>query len=137
MSLSDAAKAKRLDLLYADLPAIKCQRKCWEACGPIPSTLAEWQRMAEASGWTGPPVETQIMAGAFWAPGIEFGPATMLTCPLLTKGLCSVYAVRPIICRLWGLVKKMECPHGCKPSRWLTDQEAGYFLQRAMVISAS
>ena len=31
---------------------------------------------------------------------------------------CTIYEVRPIICRLFGLVKdddRMICPYGCKP----------------------
>ena len=54
-----------------------------------------------------------------------------LTCPYLNKwGLCDAYAVRPAICRLWGVVKKMACPWGCQPERWLTDAETYAILQR-------
>jgi hypothetical protein len=39
-------------------------------------------------------------------------------------GKCKVYSIRPTICRLWGLVRKMACPWGCVPERWLSDDEA-------------
>lgn len=47
-----------------------------------------------------------------------------LTCTaLFFTGLCTIYEHRPLICRTWGLVKKMACPFGCIPDRWMTDRE--------------
>ncbi|NIP61853.1 MAG: hypothetical protein GWN01_01980 [Nitrosopumilaceae archaeon] len=45
-------------------------------------------------------------------------------CPYLENGLCSVYDVRPTICRLYGAMG--ECPYGCQPkhgSKFLTKDE--------------
>lgn len=36
-------------------------------------------------------------------------------CHLLKDGRCSIYADRPLLCRLFGAVPKMACPFGCKP----------------------
>lgn len=48
-----------------------------------------------------------------------------LTCPLLNPdGKCSVYEDRPAICRIWGAVEKMKCPHGCRPKKWMTRDES-------------
>ncbi len=44
-------------------------------------------------------------------------------------GRCGVYAQRPLVCRLWGLLPAMACPHGCRPERWLTASEAVEVLQ--------
>lgn len=49
---------------------------------------------------------------------------------LTSANKCSVYFQRPLICRLWGTVKKMACPHGCQPTTWLSDQEAGLLIQK-------
>ena len=38
--------------------------------------------------------------------------------------------VRPLICRLYGLVKRMACPWGCQPDRWMTDVEAYELLRK-------
>ncbi len=39
-----------------------------------------------------------------------------LTCTHLTnEGRCAIYEHRPLVCRLYGAVKRMKCPHGCKP----------------------
>ena len=47
------------------------------------------------------------------------------------RGECSVHAIRPMICRLWGLTKSMACPFGCVPERWLTEDEAHALLAKA------
>ena len=31
-------------------------------------------------------------------------------------GRCTVYAARPMICRLWGVAQGMACPWGCQPT---------------------
>jgi len=52
-------------------------------------------------------------------------------CPALDEGRCTVYERRPSICRLWGVVESLACPHGCRPEpRALTDQEGFAFLAR-------
>lgn len=45
------------------------------------------------------------------------------SCTFLNGTRCSLYSIRPVICRLWGVVESMPCPHGCKPERVLTDEE--------------
>ncbi|HEV2379781.1 MAG TPA: hypothetical protein VG206_08280 [Terriglobia bacterium] len=55
-----------------------------------------------------------------------------LVCPYLVAGQFFIYGVRPLICRLWGLVKAMRCPHGCEPEQWLSDEEARAMLARVI-----
>lgn len=43
---------------------------------------------------------------------------------------CSVYEIRPMICRLWGLVRGMPCPYGCRPEGGLLPDEEGQRLLR-------
>jgi uncharacterized protein len=65
------------------------------------------------------------------------GPIYMsLRCPMLCResGKCRVYDIRPVICRLWGLVESMLCPWGCRPARVLTDREGAVIIERVMRI---
>jgi hypothetical protein len=110
--MSEQRRVKQLEALYAELPAIPCQRKCHESCGPILMTKLEWTRIE------------RVATGNFR----EIEPD--LNCPLLRNNECSVYETRPLICRLWGLVERMRCPFGCVPERWLTDAEAYSLLDR-------
>jgi hypothetical protein len=113
--MSRKSARRELDRLYADLPALDCQGRCAESCGPIAMSRVEWERLVEVAGH---PVQTTI------------------DCPLLENERCTVYAVRPLICRLWGLVESMPCPWGCKPTRYLTDHEGYQFLERAEALGA-
>lgn len=103
------ATYQALDAIYRRIPEIACQRKCQEACGPILMSAAEWQRIKEHG-----PVPRMVG----------------MSCPILVNNnsACGRYTLRPAICRLWGAVKRMRCPWGCKPKRWLSDDEAGEIL---------
>lgn len=102
----------KLEAIYVKLPTIECKGLCHGCCGPVAMTRLEWKRLKSFVGKTNK----------------QIGPCKGkegLTCPLLTdEKRCSAYSVRPLICRLWGLVKEMKCPHGCEPTRWLPDAEA-------------
>lgn len=100
-----------LEALYAELPRLECAGRCAESCGPILMSPLE---------------EANIVAAAGRLPGVTLD----LTCTLLVNERCSVYAIRPAICRLWGLVESMPCLWGCKPERYLTDDEGYAFLRR-------
>ena len=97
-----------LAAIYAELPQLKCKRLCQRACGPVFWSEVENDAISEH-------VHGKFLKGD-----------ASLTCPYLDKptGDCTIYAVRPLLCRLWGLVPKMACPWGCRPERWLTDVEA-------------
>lgn len=113
---SDRAAEKALDDLYAQLPKLTCKGQCQECCGPIQMSRVEWDRIKGRVGHS--------------------PRARTLTCPLLilSSGRCKVYAVRPMICRLWGVVEDMRCPWGCQPERWLTREEGFEFLRRAQEV---
>lgn len=102
MTYPDALAA--LDALYATLPAMACQGRCQAACGPVALTKLEVTRLRRTTTLPTRNVPTP-------------------PCPLLRQGRCSVYAVRPLICRAWGAVESMQCPHGCQPERLLTIAE--------------
>lgn len=116
----------RLDALYAELPTIACQGRCAIACGSIPLTDLEARRLKMATH-----IEPKTVDGL---PALrDFVPRRQLLerCVYLTPAeRCSVYAIRPLICRAWGLVRMMSCIHGCMPSRWMNDLEFVRLAQR-------
>jgi hypothetical protein len=111
----DKARREQLATLYAELPTIDCAGKCAESCGPIMMGRVEWQNMCRAGG--------------------ERYAGNDLTCPYLEQERCTVYAARPLICRLWGIVETMPCLWGCVPSRYLTHEEGHKFIARAREIN--
>lgn len=98
---------RELRLLYAKLPKLDCKGLCAECCGPIAATPHERRRIERRAG-----------------KKLEAPPPTA-TCSMLSAvGRCTVYGDRPFICRLWGVVASMKCPHGCVPEGgFLTHQE--------------
>ena len=91
--------ASTFESMYASLPTVVCQGLCAASCGPIACSQAEADRMAAAAGRP-----------------LEF--TSGLTCGYLddVHRRCTVYAVRPLICRLWGVATDMVCPWGCQPA---------------------
>jgi len=41
-------------------------------------------------------------------------PEHSLACQYLKAGRCSIYPVRPIVCRVWGAADTLSCPWECK-----------------------
>ena len=102
-----------LDALYASLPELQCKGLCQDSCGPIGVSEGEGARVERIGGRR-----------------LRFD--SRLRCTFLdpNSGRCEVYEARPMICRLYGMIRgAMECPHGCVPERWLTREE-GYALLR-------
>jgi hypothetical protein len=102
-----------LERLYALVPSVACQRRCGVACGPVVLTDLEARRLQLA---------THIKPRTL--PMLNGNKATM-RCVYLApdQRRCTVYAIRPLICRVWGALKRLSCPFGCAPVRWLTDHE--------------
>lgn len=94
-----------LDALYDQVPDVGCKGLCADACTAIDGGPRELVRMTRA-GVRLPPREEAIIA-------TETKPGWR--CPALVDGQCSVYRVRPMICRLWGASEDMPCEHGCRP----------------------
>ena len=113
---TDAVMAA-LEAVYASLPAIDCQRLCHSACGPIVMSGLESERIASTAG--------------------RREAADDLVCPYLEResGLCGVYPLRPLICRLWGVTDSLRCQWGCEPTRVLSDAEVGALMERVLELA--
>ncbi|MEU1552232.1 YkgJ family cysteine cluster protein [Streptomyces scabiei] len=109
-----------VDALYRSLPRMECKGKCASACGPVPVTPLERRRIAQRGHqW----VDGKVIS----LPG---GKSAGTTCSALDQKRlrCRVYEERPMVCRLWGLVKALECPWGCVPEGGHLDDIEGMRL---------
>jgi len=107
---------QKIEWIYKQVPAIECKRKCQECCGPIDMPPIERSRILRLSGQT-----------------IDF--TTKLRCTALTAdGLCSIHPIRPLICRLFGVVRAMQCPHGCVPERWATETDTHRWFKKLLAM---
>ncbi len=107
-----------LDAIYSGLPALECKGLCHDVCVAAGMSRAEWGRILE-----------ELWGRVPKGDGVH--------CVLLEKGRCSVYPIRPLVCRLWGLVDHplMKCPHGCTPERWLTSEEGWALMEEVQRLS--
>lgn len=100
-----------LDRVYARIPKINCTGQCQDTCNLIPCTEREKARLEKRLGRPFEPVNN---------------PPKRIHCTALTaEGKCEAYTIRPLICRLYGVIddSRMRCHHGCKPERYLTESE--------------
>ena len=105
----------QIDATLASIPTFTCEPGCSACCGPILMSRLEWKR---------------IVARLGYEPKATFD-AEHLDCPMLKDGRCSVYDIRPAICRLFGAVddRRLDCPKGCRPERPMPGDEAGAILR--------
>ncbi len=102
--------------LYAAIPGVACKGLCHDQCTVIPVAPAE---RAAIESHTGRRVKTLPMVD----PPVMRPAADGLTCRYLKRERCSIYEVRPMICRLYGAAAGLECPHGCRPLAGLLSRE--------------
>jgi Fe-S-cluster containining protein len=104
-----APKARQIDRslqrIYERLPHLACKGLCTDSCGPIEMSTRERVRIEQKAG-----------------RAVEYVPASGACSMLDAHGRCSVYELRPMICRLWGMTEAMRCPHGCVPEGGFVDQ---------------
>jgi Fe-S-cluster containining protein len=116
-SLSPAQRERAIRKLYERIPehALTCRGLCHDSCGTIAFSQAEARHIAYRHG--SPP-----MANGFTRGG--FRESDDIMCDKLTPTKrCSIYEDRPMICRVYGLLRRMRCPHGCVPSEWMSDDD--------------
>lgn len=113
-----------LKAVWAEIPDVGCKGHCIESCGPIGASPLELRILA-ARG---------VLIRDYWDSLTDFAmTGTAQTCPALVNGRCSVYEVRPTVCRLWGAVDAMPCEWGCVPHGGrLTNEQGGLIVRRSM-----
>lgn len=77
------------------LPPMPCEAGCGECCGPAPVTAPELARVRA------------------FVRDRDVKPAkASLSCPWFQNGGCSVYDVRPLVCRIYGHTPALPCSRG-------------------------
>ena len=121
-------KTKKLRVLreiYDTIPSPGCKGLCVSQCSTIPVFPIELEQLEEVAGRKLPSQPVTDLGGAGFGldRGRLLGDQIGDPCPLLVLGRCSVYEHRPLICRAFGSVEGLRCPHGCRPDRLLTDAD--------------
>ncbi|MGO4306521.1 YkgJ family cysteine cluster protein [Cupriavidus sp. RAF12] len=106
--------SQKIRFLRSRIPTFECTPGCHDCCGPVTTSTEEMSRLPAKSD-----AEHEIALAN-------------LSCPHLdTKG-CSVYAERPLICRLFGTTPRLACPNGNRPDKMI-DLDIEQEIQRFFV----
>jgi Fe-S-cluster containining protein len=122
----------KLDHLYKYLPDVKCKGLCSTQCTVIPVSNVERARIKEDTGEDKFRDWQQFFEDykALGSYGLTPSP-DCLKCPHLNENKrCDIYDIRPLICRLYGVIKSLKCPHGCLPNRWLKERDAKKLIEK-------
>ena len=115
--MNNTVKLTEIDRLTSGLPHFECVAGCTDCCGPVVMSRLEWKRILDKLGKR----EGQMKIG------------DDLLCPMLDKAThrCTVYEIRPAICKLFGVVEhpKLTCPH-VKPEQAITDSECSTIINQ-------
>ncbi len=82
---------KLIRKIRAAVPRFECIPGCSDCCGPVTWNRWEIEQLE---------VVKDVLASK---------------CPYCAPSGCEAYAHRPVVCRLFGAVEGMECPHGKSP----------------------
>lgn len=106
-----------LDDLYAQLPALECKGLCHDSCTSVDASELERRRIADAGGDIGPTMSHRRLKAL-----IDSGHKPR--CPSLGPlNNCTIYQLRPFICRVFGMAEGLMCEHGCIPDGVLSRNE--------------
>lgn len=126
---------EQLQAIYAELPTVECRRKCQEYCGPLLIPRVEFVQIEKLNAFVQlAPISATVLGKEWkWMPKdklVSLLPGHEGHCSFLfPTGKCRAYAIRPLICRLWGMVDTplLRCPYGCVPTRWVTQKRSPFF----------
>lgn len=129
--MSNAERLAEMDALLATVPSFKCKPGCADCCGPIQYSRLEFYRCVKASGHSLDQVREQIKKNA---------ARDDHHCPFLNRksNQCSIYAVRPAICRIFGTTPQLRCPHGYAPeaAEMLSEERSREILAKVKELGA-
>jgi Fe-S-cluster containining protein len=108
------------------IPSFTCREGCHECCGIVPFSTDERNRVAVSR----PLEQWEPFVDSSWVPAAAL---SSFKCPFVGKDGCSIYELRPMVCRLFGAVDHpmMKCPMGSAPEKLLTDAQSRELLRGA------
>jgi hypothetical protein len=109
----------KLQEIYNQIPTSKCPDNCGKCCGPVYPSKAEIRNIEQWCRQHGIEFKNQF--------GVESG----VDCPYLKENSCSIYPVRPFMCRTFGVVEHplLRCPN-CKTKRLLNIRQMDYLYKQ-------
>lgn len=110
----------KLENIYKQIPQSTCPSRCGKCCGPVFPSLSELRNVKD---WCALHRKEYIDFLTINENG---------DCPYLNKEKrCSIYPVRPFLCRVLGVTSPLPCPLNMNtPSRILNRPQSDYLYKQ-------
>lgn len=116
MVTKKSAKDSKLMELYAEIPEVAgCKNGCGQCCGPVPLTPVEAVSLGLDENTAVTPTNSLTNSCVFYG-GQDEG--------------CTVYDLRPFMCRLFGASKGLPCPLGAAATKPLSEKRSRVLTDR-------
>lgn len=119
-----------LGKIYGKIPELKCIEGCTECCGSTSSLEEEGEYVYPFNRTLWSKIEARNIRKWLKKKGVKerLVKNPLDPCPYIENGKCLIYPVRPLMCRLFGVVDDLKCPY-VKPKFYLTSEEATKLIQ--------
>lgn len=116
--------------------SLKCKGLCWEGCGNLtffPPEEARIRAHCTKMGIGHPARRGEEAPLSLLKTLITGDEMPFVPCRFLVDRRCSVYPVRPAVCRLFGACENMTCPFGCEMEGPPLTKEEAFLLEEEAV----
>lgn len=110
----------KLEALYKRIPKVDCQGLCYQSCTLIPAAPIEIKRAKDRLHYN----PFQPLKDAMKIEITKKIPV----CKALKDNRCSIYHIRPAICRLYAAAEGLDCPFGCNAGDKILSKKEAYDL---------
>lgn len=114
---------EKLEALYKRIPELDCKGLCHPSCTIVPAEDLEIKRARKRMSCNPFRVSNKDLEAAKTTGKIP-------SCGALKDNRCTIYSVRPAICRLYGAAEGLECPFGCEPKKPKLSRQEAYSIIR-------
>ena len=133
-------RVKKVQQAWGLFPVVECKGKCQNVCGMVRASPSEIHLLKDYCKKNGIKYVNLNRATEEKLKVILANPGTPhpdLLCEYLKNGKCTVYEVRPSICRLYGSPSDLVCPHGCNVVGGLIKPEQAFKLLNQPILQIS
>ena len=108
---TEEQRLARLQCIYEQIPSFTCKDHCSECCGPIRWAAIEDLNIRRYLAEHGMDYITRQLEPRAVIMALVGRDSSGITCPYVVNDRCSIYPVRPLVCRLQGIYpEKLPCP---------------------------
>lgn len=114
---------EKLEALYKRIPELDCKGLCHPSCSIVPAEELEIKRARKRMSCNPFRLSNKDLEVAKTTGKIP-------SCGALKDNRCTIYSVRPAICRLYGAAEGLECHFGCEPKKPKLSRQEAYSIIR-------